>query len=127
MIVVENASGKDAHALVMKNSVIYDASHSIAWSKKGMNWKTHLILFFTIFIIAWGTYATALTPFMFLDFEYCLNGYLCIQGINMTTQQYLSWLWQGAIIDIFLAYPVGRLIIWRKEVLFNKWKKLKEI
>jgi len=127
MIVVENASGKDVHALVMKNSIIYDVSHSILWSKKEMNWKTHLILFFTIFIIAWGTYAMALTPFMFLDFEYCLNGYLCIRGIDMTIQQYLSWLWQGLLIDLVLAYPVGRLIIWRRDMLYYKWKKLKEI
>ena len=92
-----------------------------------MNWKTHLTLFFTIFIIAWGTYAMALTPFMFLDFEYCVNDFLCIKGINMTLQQYTSWLWQGMLIDLILAYPVGRLIIWRRDSIYNKWKKLKEL
>jgi len=92
-----------------------------------MNWKTHLILYLNFFIISWGTYALIITPIVFMDFEYCINDYLCLTGIDMTFKQYTSWLWQGAIIDIFLAYPVGRLITRRRNTIVNPWKKLKAV
>lgn len=82
--------------------------------------KREVELYLNIVLIGWGTYAIILTPVMFANFNYCIIQPLCITGIGMSVNQWISWLWQGAIIDLFVAYLVGKLIIWRKNSIFKK-------
>lgn len=54
--------------------------------------------------ISYTTYATILTPLFYFS-------------IGLTTDQIIAWLWQGFTVDLLVAYPAGKLIIWaRKKV-----------
>lgn len=88
-----------------------------------MKIKQELELYLNIVIIGWGVYAIILTPIMFANFNYCIVEPFCIRGIGMSIDQWLSWLWQGALVDLFVAYLVGKLIIWRKHSIMNRWNK----
>jgi len=35
-------------------------------------------------------------------------------SIGLTVDQILAWLWQGFVIDLLVAYPAGKLIIWAR-------------
>lgn len=88
-----------------------------------MKIKQEIELYLNIVIIGWGTYAIILTPIMFANFNYCIVEPICIHGIGMSFNQWVSWLWQGAIVDLGVAYLVGKLIIWRKHSIVERWSK----
>ncbi len=51
--------------------------------------------------ISYTTYAVILTPVFYFS-------------IGLTIDQILAWLWQGFVIDLLVAYPAGKLIIWTR-------------
>jgi hypothetical protein len=51
--------------------------------------------------ISYTTYAVILTPVFYFS-------------IGLTVDQILAWLWQGFVIDLLVAYPAGKLIIWTR-------------
>ncbi len=51
--------------------------------------------------ISYSTYAMILTPLFYFS-------------IGLTTDQIISWLWQGFTVDLLVAYPAGKLIIWAR-------------
>lgn len=51
--------------------------------------------------ISYSTYAVILTPVFYFS-------------IGLTVDQILAWLWQGFVIDLLVAYPAGKLIIWAR-------------
>ena len=51
--------------------------------------------------ISYITYAVILTPVFYFS-------------IGLTVDQILAWLWQGFVIDLLVAYPAGKLIIWAR-------------
>ncbi len=57
--------------------------------------------------ISYGLYSLILTPLFYFS-------------IGLTVDQILSWLWQGFLVDMFVAYPTGKLIIWTR----NKFRDL---
>jgi len=54
--------------------------------------------------ISYSTYALVLTPLFYFS-------------IGLTVDQIIAWLWQGFTVDLLVAYPAGKMIIWsRKKV-----------
>ncbi len=51
--------------------------------------------------ISYSTYATILTPLFYFS-------------IGLTMDQIIAWLWQGFTVDLLIAYPAGKLIIWAR-------------
>jgi len=35
-------------------------------------------------------------------------------SIGLTVDQIIAWLWQGFTVDLLVAYPAGKLIIWAR-------------
>ncbi len=63
-----------------------------------MKLKQRLIEYMVIVGIAYGLYSVILTPLFYFS-------------IGLTIDQILTWLWQGFLVDLFVAYPTGKLII----------------
>ncbi len=63
-----------------------------------MRLKARLLDYLIIVGISYGLYSIILTPLFYFS-------------IGLTTDQILSWLWQGFAVDLLIAYPTGRLII----------------
>jgi len=51
--------------------------------------------------ISYSTYALILTPLFYFS-------------IGLTVDQIIAWLWQGFTVDLLVAYPAGKLIIWAR-------------
>jgi hypothetical protein len=54
--------------------------------------------------IAYGLYSIILAPLFYFS-------------IGLTVDQILIWLWQGFLVDLFVAYPTGKLIIYTRNKL----------
>ncbi len=50
---------------------------------------------------SYSTYALILTPLFYFS-------------IGLTVDQIIAWLWQGFTVDLLVAYPAGKLIIWAR-------------
>jgi len=64
-----------------------------------MKLQAKILEYLMIVGIAYGTYAIILTPVFYYG------------SVGMTQEQIIDWLWQGLLIDLCIAYPVGKLII----------------
>jgi len=64
-----------------------------------MKLQAKVLEYLMIVGIAYGTYAIILTPVFYYG------------SVGMTLEQITDWLWQGLLIDLCIAYPVGKLII----------------
>lgn len=69
-----------------------------------MKLKKRLIEYLLIVGISYGLYACILTPIFYFS-------------IGLTPDQIIAWLWQGFTVDLFVAYPTGKLIIWARNKL----------
>ena len=72
-----------------------------------MNLKARIVEYLIIVGISYGLYSMILTPLFYFS-------------IGLTFDQILSWLWQGFLVDLVIAYPAGKLIIWS----INKYRRL---
>ncbi len=66
-----------------------------------MKLSKRMIEYVLIVGISYTTYAMILTPVFYFS-------------IGLTVDQILAWLWQGFVIDLLVAYPAGKLIIWAR-------------
>ncbi|MCH6573655.1 MAG: hypothetical protein IH795_00400 [Bacteroidetes bacterium] len=64
-----------------------------------MKLSKRIIEYLLIVGISYGLYSVILTPLFYFS-------------IGLTVDQILSWLWQGFLVDLVIAYPAGKLIIW---------------
>ncbi len=71
-----------------------------------MKLKKRIIEYLLIVGISYGLYSAILTPLFYYS-------------IGLTIDQILSWLWQGFLVDLVIAYPAGKLIIWS----INKYRR----
>ncbi len=69
-----------------------------------MKLSKRMLEYILIVGISYSTYALILTPLFYFS-------------IGLTVDQIIAWLWQGFTVDLLVAYPAGKLIIWaRKKV-----------
>ena len=66
--------------------------------------RKRLIEYLLIVGISYATYACILAPLFYFS-------------IGLTIDQIIAWLWQGFVVDLFVAYPAGKLIIWARRKL----------
>ncbi len=66
-----------------------------------MRLSKRLVEYLLIVGISYCTYALILTPIFYFS-------------IGLTTDQIIAWLWQGFAVDLFVAYPAGKMIIWAR-------------
>jgi len=66
-----------------------------------------LIEYLLIVGISYTTYAIILTPIFYYS-------------IGLTIDQIIGWLWQGFAVDLFVAYPAGKMIIWARKKI-SRW------
>ena len=66
-----------------------------------MKLSKRIIEYLLIVGISYCTYALILTPIFYYS-------------IGLTIDQIIAWLWQGFVVDLFVAYPAGKLIIWTR-------------
>ncbi len=66
-----------------------------------MRLSKRIIEYLLIVGISYSTYALILTPLFYFS-------------IGLTTDQIIAWLWQGFTVDLLVAYPAGKLIIWAR-------------
>lgn len=66
-----------------------------------MKLSKRMLEYILIVGISYTTYAVILTPVFYFS-------------IGLTIDQILAWLWQGFVIDLLVAYPAGKLIIWTR-------------
>ena len=64
-----------------------------------MKLSKRIIEYLLIVGISYGLYSVILTPLFYFS-------------IGLTVDQILSWLWQGFLVDLVIAYPAGKIIIW---------------
>jgi len=69
--------------------------------------RKRLIEYLLIVGISYTTYAVILTPIFYYS-------------IGLTIDQIISWLWQGFAVDLFVAYPAGKMIIWARKKI-SRW------
>jgi len=60
-----------------------------------------VIEYLLIVSISYTTYALILTPIFYYS-------------IGLTIDQIMAWLWQGFAVDLFVAYPAGKMIIYAR-------------
>ncbi len=72
-----------------------------------MKLSKRLIEYFLIVGISYTTYATILTPIFYFS-------------IGLTVDQIMAWLWQGFAVDLLVAYPAGKMIIWSRKKI-SRW------
>lgn len=73
-----------------------------------MNLQARILEYLMIVGIAYGTYAIILTPIFYFG------------SVGMSLEQIKEWLWQGLLVDLCIAYPVGKLTI----KIRKKYKRL---
>ena len=66
-----------------------------------MKLRKRIIEYLLIVGISYSTYAIILTPIFYFS-------------IGLTVDQIIAWLWQGFVVDLFVAYPAGKMIIWAR-------------
>ena len=66
-----------------------------------MRLSKRVIEYLLIVGISYSTYALILTPLFYFS-------------IGLTVDQIIAWLWQGFTVDLLVAYPAGKLIIWAR-------------
>ena len=66
-----------------------------------MKLSKRVIEYLLIVGISYTTYALILTPIFYYS-------------IGLTIDQIIAWLWQGFTVDLLVAYPAGKLIIWAR-------------
>ena len=66
-----------------------------------MKLKARILEYLLIVGIAYGLYSMILTPLFYFS-------------IGLSVDQILAWLWQGFLVDLLVAYPTGKLIIWTR-------------
>lgn len=66
-----------------------------------MKLSKRIVEYLLIVGISYTTYAVILTPIFYFS-------------IGLTMDQIISWLWQGFTVDLLVAYPAGKLIIWAR-------------
>jgi len=66
-----------------------------------MKLRKRVIEYLLIVGISYSTYAIILTPIFYFS-------------IGLTVDQIIAWLWQGFVVDLFVAYPAGKMIIWAR-------------
>ncbi len=66
-----------------------------------------LIEYLLIVGISYSIYALILTPIFYYS-------------IGLTIDQITAWLWQGFTVDLFVAYPAGKMIIWARRKM-SRW------
>ncbi len=66
-----------------------------------MKLSKRVIEYILIVGISYSTYAIILTPIFYYS-------------IGLTVDQIISWLWQGFAVDLFVAYPAGKMIIYAR-------------
>ncbi len=66
-----------------------------------MRLSKRVIEYLLIVGISYSTYALILTPLFYFS-------------IGLTVDQIIAWLWQGFTVDLLVAYPAGKLIIWTR-------------
>lgn len=66
-----------------------------------MKLKARIIEYLLIVAISYGLYSSILTPLFYFS-------------IGLSIDQIISWLWQGFVVDLVIAYPAGKLIIWAR-------------
>ncbi len=71
-----------------------------------MKLKARILEYLMIVGISYGLYSIILTPLFYFS-------------IGLTTDQILTWLWQGFLVDLFVAYPTGKLIIYARKKYRN--------
>lgn len=72
-----------------------------------MKLSKRIIEYLLIVGISYSTYALILTPIFYYS-------------IGLTVDQIISWLWQGFAVDLLVAYPAGKLIIWARKKM-SRW------
>ncbi len=72
-----------------------------------MKFSKRLIEYLLIVGISYTTYAVILTPIFYYS-------------IGLTTDQIIAWLWQGFAVDLIVAYPAGKMIIWARKKM-SRW------
>ncbi len=72
-----------------------------------MKFSKRLIEYLLIVGISYTTYAVILTPIFYFS-------------IGLTTDQIVAWLWQGFAVDLIVAYPAGKMIIWARKKM-SRW------
>jgi len=72
-----------------------------------MKLSKRLIEYLLIVGISYTTYATILTPIFYYS-------------IGLTVDQIIAWLWQGFAVDLIVAYPAGKMIIWARKKM-SRW------
>ena len=72
-----------------------------------MKLSKRLLEYLLIVGISYTTYATILTPIFYFS-------------IGLTVDQILAWLWQGFAVDLIVAYPAGKMIIWSRKKI-SRW------
>ena len=66
-----------------------------------MKLSKRMLEYILIVGISYGTYAMILTPLFYYS-------------IGLTVDQIIAWLWLGFTVDLLVAYPAGKLIIWAR-------------
>lgn len=66
-----------------------------------MKLSKRMLEYILIVGISYSIYALVLTPLFYFS-------------IGLTVDQIIAWLWQGFVVDLFVAYPAGKLIIWAR-------------
>ena len=66
-----------------------------------MKLSKRMLEYILIVGISYSTYALVLTPLFYFS-------------IGLTVDQIIAWLWQGFTVDLLVAYPAGKLIIWAR-------------
>ena len=72
-----------------------------------MKLSKRIIEYLLIVGISYSTYALILTPLFYFS-------------IGLTTDQIIAWLWQGFTVDLLVAYPAGKMIIWARKKM-SRW------
>ena len=72
-----------------------------------MKLSKRVIEYLLIVGISYSTYALILTPLFYFS-------------IGLTVDQIIAWLWQGFTVDLLVAYPAGKLIIWARKKM-SRW------
>lgn len=63
-----------------------------------MRKKGRLLEYLAITSVIWGAYLVVLVPWMY---------YI----IQMPDEKLWQWLWQGTLLEMVVAYPIGKLIL----------------
>lgn len=69
--------------------------------------RKRLLEYLLIVGISYTTYAMILTPIFYYS-------------IGLTVDQIMAWLWQGFAVDLFVAYPAGKMIIGARKKM-SRW------